>query len=98
MAYTQVWDHITKAASATMIQRDADGAFIPDDSGNADWQAYQAWLSEGNLPNPPVRPSIGPNIAASSRSLKLSNAKSLAAQGRTDEAMSALIDLMENPV
>jgi hypothetical protein len=39
-------------SSATVIQRDSDGAFIPADPGNADWQAYQAWLAAGNAPNP----------------------------------------------
>jgi len=31
------------------IQRD-DGALIPDDNDNIDWQEYQSWLSKGNKP------------------------------------------------
>jgi hypothetical protein len=27
------------------------GAFIPEDSGNADWRRYQAWLVAGNTPD-----------------------------------------------
>lgn len=29
-----------------------DGAFIPDDTLNRDWRAYQNWLGEGNTPDP----------------------------------------------
>lgn len=41
--------HLT--ASTGIVLRD-DGAFIPADGGNADWQAYQQWLSLGNQPTP----------------------------------------------
>jgi len=53
MTYTQVWDAMTNAPSDTAILRDEDGAFVPFDDGNRDYQEYKAWLAEGNEPAPP---------------------------------------------
>lgn len=38
------------------VQRITDGAFIPADPGNRDWQDVEAWLADGNIPDPAVIP------------------------------------------
>jgi hypothetical protein len=55
--YTQVWDAINNQVSDSVIQRDGDGAFIPFDPDNVDYQAYLAWLAEGNQPTPYTPPT-----------------------------------------
>ena len=34
------------------VKRISDNAFIPFDPDNTDYQAYLAWLAEGNVPTP----------------------------------------------
>jgi hypothetical protein len=36
----------------------SDGAVIPPDPLNVDWQAYQAWLSAGNVATPVPPPTL----------------------------------------
>jgi hypothetical protein len=42
----------TLTAHPNTIVRDEDGAFVPTDPDNVDYQEYLAWLDEGNEPTP----------------------------------------------
>lgn len=44
--------HTYKLLTPTSILRN-DGAVIPTDNRNADYQKYLVWLEEGNIPEPP---------------------------------------------
>lgn len=44
-------------AEGDMILRLEDNAWIPTDPGNRDYQAYLAWLDEGNIPEPADDPN-----------------------------------------
>jgi hypothetical protein len=57
MSYTQVWDHMSNDVHKTIIVRDEDGAFIPFDPDNIDYQEYLAWLDEGNEPTAAQQPA-----------------------------------------
>jgi hypothetical protein len=54
--YQYIYDYPTgqpPTISTSMIERLPDQAWIPNDIENTDWQQYQLWLAEGNIPLPP---------------------------------------------
>jgi hypothetical protein len=57
MTYSQVWDHMRNQVSDQMIVRDEDGAFVPFDPDNVDYQDYLAWLDKGNEPKAAAPPA-----------------------------------------
>ena len=46
----------TLTAQPDIIIRDEDGAFIPTDPDNVDYQAFLKWVDEGNAPAPYAPP------------------------------------------
>jgi hypothetical protein len=80
--------------NTTAVLRTTDNAFIPDDPANADRQAFDAWVAEGNVPDPAPPPSPAGAIVQSAASLQLQQAQQLASQGRTDEALQSVINII----
>ena len=48
--YKYINDPVTGTKSTNTILRKEDNAFIPFDEANRDYQAYLAWVAEGNTP------------------------------------------------
>lgn len=58
LGYTEVMNIM--GGPPDCVRRD-DGVFIPFDDDNVDYQAYKAWLAEGNRPaSAPERPAQTP--------------------------------------
>ena len=72
------------------VVRFADGAFIPDSDDNRDWQAYQAWLAGGGVPDPTPEPQPDPDAIAIAEARASGLGKIESAAGLTNEEKIAL--------
>lgn len=50
--YKKLIDPITKEDSTQQVKRISDGAFIPFDEANTDYQEYLQFLADGGVPEP----------------------------------------------
>lgn len=74
----------TSDTGVTRTNEDGTISSIPPNAENMDWQAYLAWLAEGNTPNPYVPP---PEPAP------LTPAEKLAAAGLSVDELKTLLGI-----
>jgi hypothetical protein len=83
------------------VVRGSDGAFVPEDAGNADWRAFLAWRASGKEPSPipappfdagAVKAECGRRIYAVASDSAQKNMLANIAAGLMSEADKALFD------
>jgi hypothetical protein len=67
-------------SSGTSIVREVDGAFIPTDPANADFQIYEAWLKAGNTPDPAPVPTPVTQVQAAAFLARFTPTEQIAVQ------------------
>lgn len=101
MIYQRVRDADGEIRSEVIVRK-SDGAFIPADPDNRDWQEFEAWLAEGNTPDdaPAVMPAVPGTISdrqfaqalALAGTITEAEALAWAARGELPEAMEDALD------
>lgn len=66
------------------IYRVDDGAWIPVDPRNVDFQEYQKWLAAGNTPLPADIPESAPKVVTAEDVLTLLQTKNLVTKSEAD--------------
>jgi hypothetical protein len=69
---------------ANCVIRLFDGAVIPFDPANTDYQEYLTWVSQGNVPEPALEPEPTPELTAEEK---------LAAAGLSVDELKELLGL-----
>ena len=70
------------------VQRIADGAFIPFDPANRDYQEYLSWLDKGNTPDPAPEPPAAPPPAPLQLAADPADVMDAATKGYVDREIS----------
>jgi len=86
---------IYQLTTRSLIIRTSDGANIPDDPANVDYQQYLQWLSDGNTPDT-IPPSSVAEINAPLL-FKLSELDSYIPRGLEDYLTSSGFDITKLP-
>lgn len=81
-----------RLTKSDVVMRVEDGACIPADPENTDRMAYDAWLEDGNTPEPYVPPAPGIPQEVTMRQARLA----LLGAGKLD-AVSTAIDALPEP-
>jgi hypothetical protein len=88
-----------KLTSPHGVLRMDDGAWIPPDPANTDYQAYLAWIDDGNIPWPADPPAVAIPRTVSRRQGRLALLQTAYPQGGTWlDAVETRIEAIEDPM
>lgn len=88
-----------KLANSGAVMRVVDGAWIPNDPRNSDFQAFQAWQNAGNTPDPadPIVVDDAPTLEDKLNALKtLLVKKGTMTQAEIDTATAEVVNASQD--